>query len=484
MFKRLLGVLIALSVLITACGGDSDSDTTDDAPVEQPASEPAAEPEPADEPAEDEPAAEPEPADDEPAAEPEPAEDEPAAEPEPAEDESAAEPEATPEPLTASFRGVTETEIRIGMTSLDAEMFGFDQGDLASKWQVAADAVNAAGGINGRMLVPFIEVFDVLGSVGADAACVKFVEDEMVFAFVGWLREDNELCYTELNNTIAVNGNDVTPDAISRSNGLLFATEATTLGIEVNMIAAAAADGLLEGKSVHLSLLVTEEALIDPLIAALEAGGASISSVSTITAVDDVPAAEANHDVVVQRIADESPDLVYSLEPSLMAAALIRAGIDIPVMTSESDEDIYLNLGVDPNDIQIHVFAPAQNQTIWDQGNDPLLIECVENYNNAQITDEDGNVEMVNVTEDPNQPANLDLVVRACQTVQLFAAIATAAGPNLTNETFLEAAANLGPIDLPGMSAASIGEGKIGADDSPMIKVVWDPDEEEFVPAG
>ncbi len=477
MFKRLLGVLIALSVLVTACGGDSDSDTTGDAPVEQPTSEPAAEPEPADEPAVDEPAAEPEPTVDEPAAEPEPAD-------EPAVDEPAAEPEATPEPLTASFRGVTETEIRIGMTSLNAEMFGFDQGDLAAKWQVAVDAVNAAGGINGRMLVPYIEVFDVLGSVGADAACVKFVEDEMVFAFVGWLREDNELCYTELNNTIAVNGNDVTPDAISRSNGLLFSTDATTLGIEVNMIAAAADDGLLEGKSVHLSLLVTEEALIDPLMAALEAGGASISSVSTVTAVDDVPAAEANHDVIVQRIADEGPDLVYSLEPSLMAAALIRAGIDIPVMTSESDEDIYLNLGVDPNDIQLYVFAPAQNKTIWDQGNDPLLIECVDNYNNAQITDKDGVVEVVNVTEDPSQPFNLDLVVRACQTVQLFAAIATAAGPNLTNETFLEAAANLGPIDLPGMSAASLGEGKIGADDSPMIKAVWDPDEEEFVPAG
>ncbi|WP_419930112.1 hypothetical protein [Candidatus Poriferisocius sp.] len=483
MYKRLLGVLIALSVLVTACGGDSDTGSADDAPAEQPTDAPAA-PEPADE---DEPAEEPEPADEnEPAAEPEPAdEDEPAAEPEPAdEDEPAAEPEATPVPLTASFRGVTETEIRIGMTSLDAEMFGFDQGDLASKWQVAVDAVNAAGGINGRMLVPFIEVIDVIGSVGADAACVKFVEDEMVFAFVGWLREDNELCYTELNNTIAVNGNDVTPDAINRSNGMLFATEATTLGIQRNMIAAAAADGLIDGKRVHFSLLATEEALVEPLVASLEAAGATISSVSRVTAVDDVQAAEANHDVIVQRIADENPDLVYSLEPELMAAALIRAGLDIPMITSESDEDEYQNLGVDPNAVRLHVFAPEQNKTIWDRGNDPLLIECVENYNNAQITDEDGNVETVNVTEDPNQPINLDLVVKACQTVWLFAAIATAAGPNLTNDSFLEAAANLGVINLPGMSSASLGEGKIGADDSPMVKVIWDAEEEEFVPAG
>ena len=477
MFKRLLGVLVALSLIFTACGGDSDSDSSDDAPAAQPTSEPAA-PEPDD----DEPA--PEPGDEEPALAPEPDDEETAPEPEPDDDEPAPEPEATPVPLTASFRGVTETEIRIGMTSLDAEMFGFDQGDLASKWQVAVDAVNAAGGINGRMLVAYIDVLNVIGTVEADATCVKFVEDEMVFAFVGWLREDNELCYTERNNTIAVNGNDVTPEAINRSNGLLFATEATKLGIQRNLIAAAAADGLIDGKRVHFSILASEDSLTDPLIESLEAHGATITSVSRVTAVDDVQAAEANHDVIVQRIADEDPDLVYSLEPALMSGAMIRAGIDIPQITSESNEDLYLNLGVDPTAIQLHVYAPEQIKTYWDRGDDPLIIECVDNYNNAQITDEDGNVEQVNVTEDPSQPINLSLVVRACQTVWLFAAIATAAGPNLTNETFLEAAANLGSIDLPGMSAASMSEGKIGADDSPLVKVIWDPEKEEFVSAG
>ena len=476
MFKRLLGVLIALSLIFTACGGDSDSDSSDDTPAAPATSAP--------EPEADEPAPAPEPDDEEPA--PEPEADEPAPAPEPDDEEPAPEPEpeATPVPLTASFRGVTETEIRIGMTSLDAEMFGFDQGDLASKWQVAVDAVNAAGGINGRMLVPYIDVLNVIGTVEADATCVKFVEDKMVFAFVGWLREDNELCYTERNNTIAVNGNDVTPEAINRSNGLLFATEATKLGIQLNLIAAAAADGLIDGKRVHFSILASEDSLTDPLVEALEAHGATITSVSRVTAVDDVQAAEANHDVIVQRIADEDPDLVYSLEPALMSGAMIRAGIDIPQITSESDEDLYLNLGVDPTAIQLHVYAPEQIKTYWDRGDDPLIIECVENYNNAQITDEDGNVEQVNVTEDPSQPINLSLVVRACQTVWLFAAIATAAGPNLTNETFLEAAANLGSIDLPGMSAASMREGKIGADDSPLVKVIWDPEKEEFVSAG
>ena len=361
-------------------------------------------------------------------------------------------------------------------------MFGFDQGDLAAKWQVAVDAVNAAGGINGRMLVPFIEVIQVIGSVEAEAACVKFVEDEMVFAFVGWLREDNELCYTELNDTIAVNSNDVSPDAISRSNGMLFATEATTLGIELNMIAAAAAEGVLDGKSIHVTTLVTGESLTDPIVAALEAGGAAISSITVVTEVGDVSAAEAEHDIIVQRIADEDPDLVYAVEsPELMAAALLRAGIDIPMISSEASGEEYLNFGVDPSAIQIHVYAQAPLRYIYEQG-DPLLEECVENYNNAQITDEDGNVEVVNVTEDPSLPGNFSLVARACQAVQLFAAIATAAGPNLTNETFLEAAASLGAIDLPGMTAASVYEGKTGADDTPMLKAVWDPDEEEFVP--
>ena len=137
MFKRLLGVLVALSLIFTACGGDSDSDSSDDTPAAPATSAPEPEAEA------DEPAPAPEPDDEEPA--PEPEADEPAPAPEPDDEEPAPEPEpeATPVPLTASFRGVTETEIRIGMTSLDAEMFGFDQGDLASKWQVAVDAVNA-----------------------------------------------------------------------------------------------------------------------------------------------------------------------------------------------------------------------------------------------------------------------------------------------------------------------------------------------------
>ncbi|MCY3631258.1 MAG: ABC transporter substrate-binding protein [bacterium] len=467
MYKRLLGVLIALSVLVTACGGDSDSDTTDDAPVEQPTTAPTA----------------PEPDDEEPATAPEPDDEEPATAPEPDDEESEpAEPEATPVPLTASFRGVTPTEIRIGITSLNAEMFMFDQGDLAAKWQVAVDAVNAKGGIHGRMLVPFIEVFDViLASAEAEAACVRFVEDEMVFAFVGWLREDHELCYTELNNTIAVNANDVSEEAIRRSNGMLFATEATTLGIELNMIAAAAADGVLDGKSIHVTVLATGESMLDPMVAALEAGGATISSTTIATEVSDVPSAEAEHDIIVQRIADDGPDLVYAPQtPELMAAALQRAGIEVAMISSEASGEEYLNFGVDPGAIQLHVYAQPPLKYIYEQG-DPLLEECVDNYNNAQITDEDGNVELVNVTEDPDLPGNFSLLVRACQAVQLFTLIATAAGPNLTNETFLAAAANLGSIDMPGMTAASVYEGKTGVDDSPLVKAIWDPDEEEFV---
>ncbi len=480
MFNRLMGVFIVLSILVAGCGDDSDSDSTgDEVQVEQPTSEPTEQAPAGDDGAEPAPTAEPEP---EPVEEePEPA---PTAEPEPEPEPVEEEPEPTPEPLTASFRGVTESEIRIGVATIDATMFGFDQGDLISKWRVAIDTVNAAGGVNGRMLVPFFETVEAIGSAEADAACVRFVEDEQVFAFVGFLREDNELCYTELNDTIAVNANDVSEEAISRSNGLLFGTEATTLGIQRNMIAAAADAGLLDGKSVHVSALATGEAFIDPLVEALEAGGATVSSVTVVTAVSDVPAAEAEHDVIVQRIIDEGADLVYSIQsPELMAAALLRAGVDLPMITSEDGGDEFLNFGVDPAVADLLVFAPTTLTSILESG-DPLLAECVDNYNNAQITDEDGNVELVNVAMDPDQPDNFSLAARACQAVGLFVAIATAAGPNLTNDSFREAAASLGSIELPGMTAASIGEGKFDADDTPLIRMMWNADEQQFEPAG
>ena len=76
------------------------------------------------------------------------------------------------------------------------------------------------------------------------------------------------------------------------------------------------------------------------------------------------------------------------------------------------------------------------------------MVECVENYEERS-----GNT--VNIGVGDPEPNNFVATVRAWQGVDTFVAIATAAGENLDNETFMAAAADLGSFDLTGATARS-----------------------------
>ena len=56
-------------------------------------------------------------------------------------------------------------------------------------------------------------------------------------------------------------------------------------------------------------------------------------------------------------------------------------------------------------------------------------------------------------------------LITHCVTLRLFELIATAAGPNLTHDSFVAGAESLGEIELPNIPLASLGPGKIDATD-------------------
>ena len=66
-----------------------------------------------------------------------------------------------------------------------------------------------------------------------------------------------------------------------------------------------------------------------------------------------------------------------------------------------------------------------------------------------------------------------------CQFIALFEAVATAAGPDLTNETFAKAAADIGDFSLPGYKYVSLGSDKFDARDS-LILGRWNKDEGQW----
>ena len=381
-------------------------------------------------------------------------------------------------PLTASFRGVSETEIRVGIGFVDASDFGFDTGDIEAQWRAAIDRVNEAGGINGRMLAPLFGSFSPVGAVEAEEVCLKFTEDEEVFAFIGFVREDNELCYTELHETIAVNTDTATIESIERSNGLLYTADATRLGLELLAIDAAAEDGLLDGADVHINASVVDEPLVPEITEALEAAGANVTgSAVQSTPTGDVPAVRAEHDLIVQRADADGADTIYAISDIGLntTGAVERSGLPITIITTHDNADTYVNFGQDPTAVDLRVFAPRQPEEMYDAG-EAGVVECVENYEASS-----GNT--VNVGDPDAVPNNFVATLRACRGVDLFAAIATAAGAELTNESFVAAAESLGGFELTAATAASMEADKVGADDTPAEPLMWDPATLSFVPA-
>jgi hypothetical protein len=390
-------------------------------------------------------------------------------------------PDATDTTVAAEavvMRGVSDTEIQLGIGIIDASAFGFDGGDQQAQWQVAIDAVNDAGGIHGRTLVPTYESYSPVGATEPDAACLRLTEDVEVFAFVGFVRESNELCYTESHNTIAINRETPTDDAIDRSNGLLFTAGFTKLAETLRAVEAAAADGLIEGQRIHITSQPTDERLVGPVQEELEALGAEVTGDFTTTSdAGDIPALEQEYDVLVERLLADGVDTIFAAGStgSGTVGAVERAGADIRVISVSTTAATFVRFGYDPSVVDLRNYAPPTLDAMHAAGINGVP-ECVDRYEAAT-----GNT--VNIGQVDPVPNNFINVVSACQAVELFAAVAEAAGPGLTNDTFIAAAEGLGSVTLTGTSAASLGPNKVGADDTPFVGQVWDADTLAFVAA-
>ena len=100
----------------------------------------------------------------------------------------------TSAPLTASFRGVTATTIKLGIVTIDysciAQFVNFNFGNQPAIAQIFINDLNAHGGILGRTIVPVFKSYCPIGNTTALAACTSFTEDAKVFAVLGRLYDN------------------------------------------------------------------------------------------------------------------------------------------------------------------------------------------------------------------------------------------------------------------------------------------------------
>ena len=99
-----------------------------------------------------------------------------------------------PAALTASFRGVTATSIKLGIVTIDytciKQFVNFNYGNQPAIDQVFINDLNAHGGILGRTIVPVYKSYCPIGNTTALAACTSFTEDDKVFAVLGRLYDN------------------------------------------------------------------------------------------------------------------------------------------------------------------------------------------------------------------------------------------------------------------------------------------------------
>ncbi len=483
---RWLVALAVVALLAAACGSGNDDDDaggvdTAPAPEATEAAEPSdsagsgdadatEEPEPAEEPDADE-------GSDAPATEE-------TEEPEAAPD---ATPEATEEPivLTDSFRGVTSESILIGFVAIDFETLNQDFGlDLSYKgytptFHALVDWYNEQGGVLGRRLEVVSEKFLPVGATTAEAACLKLTEDVQVFAvingFAGPGTENVNTCFTVVHETILVGGLP-SPEHAEASKGLWVSTQMSLERRTAAFASVLEQTGLIGEVSPVMVIGSNPElqGLVDFTAESLEAAGAEVPVAGVVTSTGDEYATQTEVDVFIERARSQGVVSVLLLgEGSYRNDQLWRNAPEFVYLIGNGDRiSDWLREPPTTLSSETRVLTTRQGPTPVD---DPRILQCIEVVEPA-IGVEVKFPEELEEGEDNYWAALLN----TCRDLSMFIQIAEAAGPDLTNESWVAALDNTPDLSIPGTQFASVSSDKVDATDA-LFLVEYDYANKEFV---
>ncbi|MYL09139.1 MAG: ABC transporter substrate-binding protein [Acidimicrobiia bacterium] len=386
------------------------------------------------------------------------------------------EPEEEVVELTATARGVTADTITLGVAITDVTVFA-DVGDILARYQPLVDATNAAGGINGRRVEIITEQWDILDTVAFEAACVALTEDNEVFLVLGFMPAGwgSIFCYIDLNETIVINTSDLDQQDLDMSDGRLITTRpyqfgSLLAGLELLRPELEGARVVIYGASVDGRIETAEKLL--------RSHGADIVEVTRQQiGGEDLIAAEAEIDIHVERWRTHNPDWIINVDGAVAGslAGLERAGLtDWNIVTPANDAPSNNAMGAD-----LSVFSNLI--ATGEPGAEELaaqglygIPECFEVINAAtgQGLGTSGKAE----------DAQAGTAIEVCAAWDVFVALATAAGPNLTPESFLQAGYDLGSFPMTGSPSGSLTPDKPWVSNAQPALFVYDAELDAFVP--
>jgi hypothetical protein len=362
-------------------------------------------------------------------------------------------------PASATFaassttHGVTAKTIRVGVPYIDVQNsvlrtlgVDIDYGSFPDAFNAIIKNVNAHGGIDGRMIVPYFVAVNPVGTAPAATACTQLTEDDAVFAVLAPLQPT---CYLEHNVAVVAS---IYPAGHSPTTAQDFSPTAPVAAFDPLELGAMAKRGVFKHKKVAIfgggTGDETELAIVKSVLAKLHVPVVA-------TAVDTAPqsdeaAIDAQMGPIAQRFKSAGATEVVAVGTggAVWPGGLsnIQSTYNPPwVATVESD----FNGAVGSGDATAYLSnvltatalpPPAE---IW---NNAGIQQCVHIIKKAYPSD---GIRTFNASL-PESEQTWTSVEIACSTLALFEHIAKAAGKNLTVSSFVHAGYGLRNVVLPG----------------------------------
>jgi hypothetical protein len=367
---------------------------------------------------------------------------------------------SSPAPAATQFGdaapGVTASTIKIGVAypdfaSLAQYGLNINQGSYPNAYTGLIAKVNAAGGVDGRKIVPVFAKYSLINPAAATQTCVQLTDDDKVFAVLGLFESNTQaLCYAQTHKTAVIGSAISTSDyALAKAPWFAIDHGSDDAALAVDELAAS---GQLTGKKVAVIALQQDAAAMQQsAIPELKAKGITPAATAVITAsVSDSTALGSQVGVAVQKFQASGATAVVIVGglateyPPVEARTTYR-----PVLMFTSASNI--NSASANSRVSPAVFKNAIAADPATDFADPAQQACIQTMEAAYPNLQGKLIDPATVKA--GQPTLANSVMNACTELALFTDIAGKAGKDLNYSTFQQAGVTLGKTHVPGHSA-------------------------------
>ncbi len=385
-------------------------------------------------------------------------------------------------------QGVTKTTITVGLPYVDFAALAdlgvnINDGSFPDAYTAVADAINKAGGIDGRKIEMQMVSMNPAQPASVNSSCTQLTEDDHVFVSVSPVFPD---CYQQTHDTPVIAGS--LPGALPASAAPDFSFSPPDTPFDAVQLALFDKDGVFKGKKVGIFYGAASDA---PEVAAVQADLKKLHVPVLLTAEDNAPstdtvASDQDTQTIETRFQSAGINMVIGVGGS-GSTTWPRAQFDLQstykptyIASSESSLISYVQSTKGANPYLDDVLAATSVPTAYQQWRDPAIKACAAEVHKAYPSDTI--TAPVNpATTVQGNDTTYQSVIEACQYLALFEKIADAAGKNLTVASFTKAGDALKDADIPGIGTISMAPGQQYAV-GPVTIVHYDPQTQTLVP--